>query len=797
MDWLKKASSPAKNLYLIATFIFLSVLSACGGSSNGFVDDGTGTDPGGGGTANVTTVTISISNTNVDAANPATVTATVADSSGAIAGELVTFTSTIGLLNPTSGTALTDARGQAVLQLQAGSIAGAGEVTALIGSGESGKIGFNTAGDGGNSSSTISIALQLVSSRTDQPTQTVTSSEPGRIIATVAGISSQTIVTFSTDIGSIPIATSITDSSDQANVEIFAANSLGAGTIRATVPTGEFTEIVFAVGATDLIIGSGSPFQEGVAEISAPQISAGGTVTVEVDIIDASGAPFLDPVDVVFSSTCAITNPPTAEMSSPVSTVNGTALTTYLAKGCVGDDPINVQANAGGINLSASGIVNILPADAGSIEFVSSTPENITIKGAGGLGGSEASVVVFRVRDTNGDTINGRLVNFSLNSTQGGITLSPSSATTNLQGLAQTIVNSGTVATSIRVTAEIDGTTPPIVSQSTNLVVSSGIPDQDSFSISASTLNPEGWDRQGTIVIITARLGDAFNNPVPDGTAVSFTTEGGKIEDSCTTVNGKCSVNWNSQFPLPAGQELLLQTPPTAPHFPNALGQPFGGRATIVATAIGEESFPDLNGNARFDLNEEAAFTGTNVNNLPFDLTEAFVDNNEDGIYNPQQAGGETGGELERFFDFDVDGNFDIADGEYNGVLCGDSNICSSSQSLTVRRSLVLVMSGSNAQFGTILPAGGTGTVGVGETGIFSVMISDLHNQPMPAGTEVQWIVDGDEPPSLKFSWPNHNINGALQWSIGEQIIDSKTVGIKLTTPAGVISQYTVGTYTN
>lgn len=796
MDWLRKTSTPAKNLYLIATFIVMSFLSACGSSGGGFVDDGT--DPGGGGgTTNVTTVALAISSIDIDAATPATVTATVTDNSGALEGQLVSFSSTLGIFNPGAGTALTDASGQAVIQIQAGSVAGAGEITAAINSGEFGTIGFNTAGDGGSSGSAVSIALQLVSARTDQPTQTVTSSDPGRIVATVTGISSQTIVTFSTDIGSIPIATAITDGNNQANVEIFAANSLGAGTITATVPTGEETELVFAIGATNLLMGSGSPFQEGVAEISATQISAGGTVTVTVDIVDEGGAPFLDPVDVVFSSTCAITNPPTAEMSSPVSTVNGTALTTYLAKGCVGDDPINVQANAGGINLSASGIVNILPADAGSIEFVSATPENITIKGAGGLGGSEASVVIFRVRDTNGDTINGRLVNFSLNSTQGGITLSPTSATTNLQGLAQTIVNSGTVATSIRVTAEIDGTSPPIVSQSTNLVVSSGIPDQDSFSISASVLNPEGWDQQGTEVVVTARLGDAFNNPVPDGTAVSFTTEGGKIEDSCTTVNGACSVIWNSQFPFPAGQELLLQTPPAAPHFPNALGQSYGGRATVTATAIGEESFPDLNGNARFDTSEETAFAGTNINDLPFDLTEAFVDNNEDGIYNPQQAGGETGGELERFFDFNVDGSFDIADGQYNGVLCGDSIICSTTQSITVRRSLVLVMAGSSAQFDTVFPAGGSGTVGVGETGVFSVMISDLHNQPMPAGTAVQWVVDGLRPSTLLFFWPNHNINGALQWSLGVPIIGSSTVGIELTTPAGVISSYTIGTYSN
>ena len=789
MDWLKKVPSLASRLSIFASFILVSWLTACSGGS---FSDGAG---GAGGGTVLTTVTVTISSTNVDAANPATVTATVLNGSTPLANELVTFTTTIGNLNPASGTALTDANGVATIELQAGNVAGAGEVTALIGSGENGKVGFNTAGDGGSSGSTISISLQLVSAATGLPTQTVTSSDPGRIIATVNGISTQTIVTFTTDIGNIPIPTAITDANNQATVDILAASSLGAGTISASVATGETASIVFAIGATNLQMGSGTPFQAGVADVSVAQISAGGTATISVTIVDQNGTPFTDPVDVVFSSTCSIATPSQATISSPITTVNGTALTTYLATGCVGDDPINVQANAGGINLSASGSINVLPADAGSIEFVSATPEQIAIKGAGGLGGSESSVVIFRVKDVNGNPINGRLVNFSLNSTVGGITLNPASATTNAQGLAQTIVNSGTVATSIRVTAEIDQTLPPIVSQSTNLVVSTGIPDQDSFTISAETLNPEAWDIDGTTVNITARLADAFNNPVPDGTAVSFTTEGGSIGSSCTTVNGACSVIWTSQFPRPQGKELLVEG--AVPHSPNTMGQRYGGRVTIIATAIGEESFPDLNGNGRFDTTEEAAFAGSNISGLPYDLPEAFNDHNEDGFYNPGQAGGDPiGGDLETTTDFNANGQYDVADGQYNGVLCGDSTICSTSQSLNVRRSLVLVMSGSNPQFATTLPAGGAAVVPFGSEGVFSVFVSDLHNQPMPRGTKIEFIVNGTADSNFLI-WPNDNNNGGREWSFSTAISGPTTVAIRITTPSNLVTSYTIGTYTN
>ena len=158
--------------------------------------------------------------------------------------------------------------------------------------------------------------------------------------------------------------------------------------------------------------------------------------------------------------------------------------------------------------------------------------------------------------DTNGNPVNNQEVDFALSTQTGGITLIPSRASTNNLGLVQTVVNSGTVSTTVRVEATVVDSEPTISSQSSVLVVSTGIPDQDSFSLSADVLNPEGWNRDGTEVQVTARLADAFNNPVPDGTAVSFTTEGGAIDPSCVTTNGGCTVTWRSQQPRPEGHVL-------------------------------------------------------------------------------------------------------------------------------------------------------------------------------------------------------------------------------------------------
>ncbi len=656
-----------------------------------------------------------------------------------------------------------------------------------------------TDGTGDAQAGNVSISLQLVSAETGQPTQTITSANPGRIIATVSGITSPQVVTFSTTVGEIPVPTAITNSSNQAVVDILAGSSLGAGVVTASLPNEVSASMAFAVGATNLRMGSGSPFQEGVAEVGAAQISAGGTTTVSVTVVDENGDPFLEPVEVNFSSSCSSQATPTATLSSPVTTVNGVATSTYLAQGCVGDDAINVTANAGGVNLSATATVNVLPADVGSIEVVSATPDKIAIRGAGGIGGSESSTVVFRVRDVNGNPVNGQLVDFSLNTEVGGITLTPTQATTNTEGLVQTVVNSGTVATTVRVTASVNGSDPLILTQSSQLVISTGIPDQNSFSLSAETLNPEAWNTDGVQVKVTARLADHFNNPVPDGTAVSFFTEGGSIEPSCTTVNGECSVIWTSQEPRPTGQTLAGTG--SEPEVINTMGQPYGGRVTILATAIGEESFPDLNGNGRFDASEMSAFLGNDVTGRPYDLPEAFNDYNEDGLYNPAQSGGETAGELEEFVDFNGNEAFDGKDGLYNGVLCSipaHAGCSSTQKSTNVRAQLVLVMSGSEAHLALNEPASGTLTLNGESTGNVSVTIADRHGQPMPKGTTVKFTATvGSIVGPSSFTWANDNHNGGGRFSVVVKGVNTNgetkngSLIVEVTTPDGIVSLFT------
>jgi hypothetical protein len=982
------------------------------------------------------TVALEISIANggsaVSDADVGTLTATVIENGAVVVGEVVSFTTTLGNLDPVIGTAITNGSGVATITLSAGTVEGAGVASVVTTTGESDSVGFATAGDGVGSG--INISLVLTDSDGSEVDQ-ISSISSGTLTATVTGVTEAVIVTFTTDLGSIPIPTAIATSGSgfEATVELLAGDSLGAGTINASLVTGETDDLVFSIGASDLGIGNAidvsTGLPDGLIGVPGTNISAGSTAGLSVGIWDVSNAsvgtpaiPFTtETVEVTFSSGCSNSTVPTAVIDSPVATIAGVAQSTYLAQGCEGGDIVTATANAGGIVLSATGTVTVDPAAANSIEFVSANPENISLKGVGGI---ESSTVVFKVRDSNGNVVANKDVNFLLNTEVGGVDLSPTEATTDSNGLVQTVINSGTVHTSVRVRAELDEDSS-IFTQSNLLVISTGIPDQDSFSLSASVFNPEAWNIDGTDVTITARLADAFNNPAPDGTAVSFTTEGGSIGDSCVTSNGVCTVIWTSQNVRPEGEELgevndgptliksnldiskgfdftakqiafsvtttngtdnisltadfasaadllastnallsnsgvkavsgfeglfelistddldititdissgsvttfdvlgildgttyynnatqvlglsdissgidftvndivfdvettdgtdtvtlnanfadanailtavnaalnnssvvasefvyagnsyMLLTSPTrldikitdgggtsttfaqlgvsdgttfpsrvnsnSPQTTNFMGQKYGGRATITATAIGEESFPDFNGNGLYDSNEKDAFLGTNgqqgldVNGVPYDLDESFIDYNEDGIYNPQESAGngETGGELEKFDDFNNSSDFDLKDSMYNGSLCGSADNCSSEKSINVRGSLVLVMSGSNPRFVTTFPTnGGDINIVSDGTGAAAVTIADFHNQPMPAGTEVSFdAVVGSVAEEQPYIWPNTNFNGGSSFSVTVEGVKDKTISgplvVTVKTPSGLATSYTVAT---
>ena len=641
---------------------------------------------------------------------------------------------------------MTDENGFASIVLTAGSIEGAGEITATFDTTET-KLGFYTQGDEVDPNlvtADVTFGIYTCPDGWDRnardislctETQNISSTQPGILYIQALKSGStvplgSTLVTATSTIGKVSpdTGTAITDSNGIALLDLLAGSDVGAGEVEVSVITTTARK-AFEIGAAEVTIQIDNGLAPGAS------LSAGATTVISVSIFDIDGTSlFIPPLNVEFTSNCAVSVPPKAVLDQNVTSVGGVATATYRADGCSPEDTVTVTVITGGDAITGTVVIPVNEAQIGSMEFVSVTNDYISLKGTGGQGRSETSVVQFRVLDENGNPASQKDVTFELTNNPGGIVISPTSAQSDNDGLVQTVVRSGDVPGAVRVLAYSTPTNSDpgnhdnrISAVSDVLIISTGLPDNNSFTLSAEILNPEGLLHDGEIVNITAFLADHYNNPVPDGTAVFFTTEGGAIQSGCTTTGGNCVVEWNSQDARPFTDIEHYQNSVAQkcdPYFgasaPCTLGirnvdgtrdRPLGGRATILAHAVGEESFTDLNGNGVFDVGEYYD---------RYDLSEAFVDHNENGVYDgitcddpsdPCAPANSDGGEFEEFFDFNVDDSFTPADGGYNGYLCSAAAQAAGAckwETLHVRQNLHLVMSGSHPVFRVMTtPQGG------------------------------------------------------------------------------------------
>jgi hypothetical protein len=578
---------------------------------------------------------------------------------------------------------------------------------------------------------TISMVLTDVAS--GGIVTSVSSGAPANVNATVKDATGaavpNVVVTFSTDTTMATInptsGTALTNGSGVATVTLTGGANAGATTIiaKAQVPTA--TAAVAASGSIGYSVGATSvTISKPVFGVDPNPLSAFGTTSITATVTGGgSGSQIVN-----FSSGCSGSGK--AILSTGITTVGGIATGSYRDSGCASTDTITATVN-GGLATSSATLV-VTPPTAGSIKYISSLPTNLSLQGTGG---QEVSVVTFMVQDTGGNPIGGRDVSFGLSTTAGGITLTPATgtATSDAQGLVQVNVRAGVKSTSVRVTATGCSTkTKPctgtvLTTQSNQLTITTGITDQFGTSLSASTHNIEGWSVDGTKSVLTVSLADHFKNPVPDGTAVVFTSEGAVVDGQCTTVAGSCSATFKSQN-----------------------GRPDNGRVTVLASAQGEETFTDINSSGWADLLPTNEMIDPNSKST--DLPEAFVDYNENGQFDSNN---------EPYMDFNHNGIYDPADGKYNGVLCDDvtvgrssSGTCGISHYVDVRASQVIVLSSSSpapitfqkVDLGvvtTIDPA--TQNVSLqactagGATSTLVVMVVDINGNAMPAGTKVEF----------------------------------------------------------
>jgi len=614
-----------------------------------------------------------------------------------------------------------------------------------------------TACGGGGSSSTIdnppptNTSFSTISLAKTVLQMNETTTVTAKFVDTTGKPASGITVTFSTTLGTLNPSSGqvVTDATGSASIQLMVGGSTSTGIVTATAVVGGRQVSKSASYSVNL-----PPLHLSSPTLGLSTLSYGGSTSVSVRILDSNGVDYTSQdVDVLFTSTQVVAGKATLPQS--VRSVNGIATATYKANTVIGADTITISLGDSVVQTS----LTVNPADASSVQYISAVPVNIGLKGMGGAGIQETSVVTFKVIDVYGQPRSNQLVNFALNTTVGGLSLVSYSGSTDSNGLVSTIVKAGTIATPVRVTATLVGVSPTIATQSDQLVVSTGVPSQDGFSISVQTLNVEGWNIDGVTSRLTARLSDHFHNPVPDGTAVYFTTEGGSVQSSCSTVSGSCSVLWTSQNPRPAD-----------------------GRATVLAYAIGEESFTDLNGNGVADAGE---FT---------DMTGAFRDDNENGVWDSL---------TEAPIPFFNATGYDPADGKYNGVLQGAA-YTTAPKSKHVFSNSVIVMASSSPSVVSFSPNTVTRAPlpynGPVQSNLVLTVLGSNGNA-MPAGTKIEvisWTTTAYnlyvDPVAGTFVVPNTTLTGQdittfnVPVSCYSTTAGSEQLTVRITSPSGVVT---------
>ena len=706
------------------------LLAGCGGSSTSL--KGGSATAGSTGTTGSTSTTTSAtaasltatsSSTSIpsDGSTSATITVLARNASNdLISGVVVAFAADSGGVAITNAT--TDATGAAVATLST-----AGDSSPRI-------ITVTATASGMTATVKVQVVAAASSTTTVVSSLTMTTSaasilNDGSTTATITALARDASnnvlagvpITFSATSGAIQAAATTTDATGKLTATLSTGGDSSLRTVTVTGTTAKLTSTVqvqvLAPSSPTIPVysmgnGSGTGFVTGQLDLAvndstpASSLAAGGTTGLLLTIVDQTGTLYIGgPVVVTFSSPCIASGASqilASGSTTPVTTITtatGSINASYAAKGCTGTDAIKATATVAGQNISASGTVTVAAASVGSIQFVSATPTTIGLKGTG-LG--ETSTVIFKVTDSSGGAKSGVPVIFALNTMVGGLSLSPTSQTSASDGTVRTVVSSGTVHTVVRVTASI--ASPALSTQSSQLTVTTGLPASNAFSIAvgaatygqaASTLacpNVEAAGIDGVTVPFTVRLADRYNNPVPDGTAVAFTTNGGHIVGNCTTPaatpgDGTCSVTWTSANPRPG----IDPGPPAAINL--TYGYPTGypalqaaNRATIFATTIGEESFTDVNGSGFWETNDPFVHLG-----------EPYRDDNENGRYDSG----------EYFLDFNQSGSWDTTTNQFVGITCNGTvtqGVCGGTPGILVPGSLaigathLLVMSTSIAQ---------------------------------------------------------------------------------------------------
>ncbi len=261
---------------------------------------------------------------------------------------------------------------------------------------------------------------------------------------------------------------------------------------------------------------------------------------------------------------------------------NGRAVATF-SSGQVGTATIHVSVG----NISSYVSINMRPGLPQSIQLAF-TPNFVNVKGSGQ---NETLLINADVKDSKNNPVDdGTFVQFQLvgaydpqaSITPNGATPHISAPMATLNGRSTVSFHAGTKAGAVRVKAVVtDGNGVPILpvvsSETTQFLVFSGPPYLDlsnpgnpftesRMTIYTGPINIFAYHTDYNQATVSVQIADKYNNPVPAGTAVWFTTTAGTIStsDAFTDENGWATVTLTGGNPRPTLANSSIMVNPNA-----------------------------------------------------------------------------------------------------------------------------------------------------------------------------------------------------------------------------------------
>ncbi|MCK6158113.1 hypothetical protein KZX29_04785 [Moraxella osloensis] len=325
-------------------------------------------------------------------------------------------------------------------------------------------------------------------------------------------------------------------------------------------------------------------------------LEVGGSTNVSLVVTDENGV--LQPNTTVnFTNNCG-----TFTEDSVMTNSEGVATTTYSAikaDGSLCTDTSVIITASTTTGVSANTSINLTPIVGNSIAYATTGAVNL---GASNSGSSTSGQIEFTVYSNGKPAANQDVIitktyaplDFSF------VKLGNQSAQTvksDSNGKVNVTLYPGALPGPVELKATL-ATNSTITALSKDVAVATGRATQNGMSVSL-TKNTLAVGVDGDTTEVTVRLVDRVGNAVPDGTVVSFVSEGGKITPNCSTVDGVCSATFTTQNPRS------------------------DGRLSVVAYVEGDKSYIDSNGNNKFDIGEP----------LSHNIGSFYRDDNENGAH--------------------------------------------------------------------------------------------------------------------------------------------------------------------